>query len=52
MIFEVDGNISADHAKTLRGLGADMFVAGTSSVFRGDVKDYRENLRELKQIIV
>lgn len=51
LIFEVDGNISLEHAKTLRGLGADMFVAGTSSVFCGSVSDYRKNVIELKTII-
>ena len=51
LIFEVDGNISPEHAKTLRGLGADMFVAGTSSVFRGKVNDYRKNVKELQDII-
>lgn len=51
LIFEVDGNISLEHAKTLRGLGADMFVAGTSSVFCGSVCDYRKNVKELKTII-
>lgn len=51
LIFEVDGNISIEHAKTLRALGADMFVAGTSSVFRGSVNDYRNNLKELKRTI-
>ena len=51
LIFEVDGNISPAHAKTLRGLGAGMFVAGTSSIFRGKVDDYRKNVRELKEII-
>lgn len=51
LIFEVDGNISPEHAKTLRDIGADMFVAGTSSIFRGNVNDYRKNVRELKEII-
>ena len=31
--LEVDGNITFDHAATLRKLGASIFVAGTSSVF-------------------
>mgnify|MGYP003316262189 CR=1 FL=1 len=51
LIFEVDGNISPKYAKILREKGADMFVAGTSSVFRGNVNDYRNNLNELRTII-
>ena len=51
LIFEVDGNISPEHARTLRSIGADMFVAGTSSIFRGNVNDYRKNVKELKEII-
>ena len=31
--WEVDGNITFEHARTLRKLGANIFVAGTSSVF-------------------
>ena len=33
IIFEVDGNISFEHAKMLKQFGANMFVAGTSSLF-------------------
>lgn len=31
--LEVDGNITFDNAKKLREIGADIFVAGTSSIF-------------------
>ena len=51
LIFEVDGNISPEHAKTLRAIGADMFVAGTSSIFRGKVENYQQNVKELKEVI-
>lgn len=34
--FEVDGNISLENAKLLRGTGATLFVAGTSSIFSAD----------------
>lgn len=51
LIFEVDGNISPEHAKTLREYGANMFVAGTSSIFRGKVMEYRRNIDELKAVI-
>lgn len=51
LIFEADGNITLEHAKQLRAIGADMFVAGTSSVFKGTLAEYRENVKRLKEII-
>lgn len=51
LIFEADGNITLEHAKQLRAIGADMFVAGTSSVFRGSLSEYRENVKRLKEIV-
>ncbi len=36
--IEVDGNVSFENAKKMRKAGADIFVAGTSSVFSKDVK--------------
>ena len=32
--IEVDGNVSFENAVRMRQVGADLFVAGTSSVFR------------------
>jgi len=51
LIFEADGNITLEHAKQLRAIGADMFVAGTSSVFMGKVGEYRDNIKKLKVVI-
>lgn len=34
IIFEVDGNISFENAKKLKEIGANMFVAGSSSIFQ------------------
>ena len=34
IIFEVDGNISFENAKKLKHIGANLFVAGTSSIFQ------------------
>ena len=48
LILETDGNISCENARILRELGADMFVAGTSSLFRGNLDNYEENLRQLR----
>ena len=51
-IIEVDGNITFERAKILRDLGANMFVAGSSSIFKGDISDYRDNIRELRKSII
>ena len=51
LIFEADGNITLEHAKQLRTIGADMFVAGTSSLFMGKVDEYRDNIKKLKAVI-
>lgn len=29
-----------------------MFVAGSSSIFKGDISDYRDNIRELRKSII
>lgn len=34
--IEVDGNVSISNARVMRAAGANIFVAGTSSVFQGD----------------
>ena len=49
--IEVDGNVSFENAKKMRAAGADIFVAGTSSVFTKDISlnegilILRENIR-------
>lgn len=49
IIFEVDGNISYEHAKKLKAFGANMFVAGTSSIFADS--NIEKNATELKQAL-
>lgn len=48
--FEVDGNISFDNARKLRGIGATIFVAGTSSIFGDNGVDF-ELISKLRQNI-
>lgn len=50
IIFEVDGNISFKNAEILSKIGANMFVAGTSSVFSNE-NIVENNLIKLKKII-
>lgn len=49
--IEVDGNITPENAATLRAIGANIFVAGTSSVFRNGVAQYAANVRNLQKYI-
>jgi ribulose-phosphate 3-epimerase len=34
--IEVDGNVSLENAIRMRSAGADIFVLGTSGIFKGD----------------
>lgn len=45
--IEVDGNVSCENAKKMRAMGADIFVAGTSSLFvKGrSIEDCAKELR-------
>ncbi len=46
-LIEVDGNVSFENAKLMNRVGADIFVAGTSSVFKGELTDGIRALREI-----
>lgn len=48
--IQVDGNISFENAKLFREMGADIFVAGSSSVFNGG--NLVDNIKEYQRIIV
>ncbi|MBR0395487.1 MAG: ribulose-phosphate 3-epimerase [Clostridiales bacterium] len=52
LIVEVDGNISPNHARILKSYGASIFVAGSSSVFSGDISNLRDNILQLRNAIV
>ena len=49
--IEVDGNITPENGKQLRTIGASRFVAGTSAIFKGDLKKYKENIKKLRIMI-
>ena len=49
--IEVDGNISFENARILRDLGADIFVAGTSSVFGGSYTEIGQRVAQLRAAI-
>lgn len=50
--IEVDGNISFENAKILRGYGANLFVAGTSSIFPQQGIVSEEKVALLKKAIM
>lgn len=51
IIIEVDGNITLENAQKLRAIGASIFVAGTSCLFKGSVNYFCENIRMLRRVI-
>ena len=51
IIVEVDGNITPENAKRLRDIGASIFVAGTSAIFKGDVYKYVDNIKTFRKSI-
>lgn len=51
ILIEVDGNVSYENAKKMREAGADIFVAGTSSLFING-KDILSTSAELRKWIV
>ena len=48
--IEVDGNVSFENAVRMRRAGADIFVAGSSSVFAKD-KTIEENIATLRNVL-
>lgn len=51
IVIEVDGNITPENARKLKQFGAGIFVAGTSSVFKGNVSQFAENIRGLREAL-
>lgn len=51
LTIEVDGNITPEMAEILKTNGAQIFVAGTSSIFKGEIKSYGENIDALRHAI-
>lgn len=50
VMIEVDGNVSFENAKIMKEKGADIFVAGTSSIFRKDLS-IQEGIDKLREAI-
>lgn len=51
IVIEVDGNISPENGAKLRQIGASMFVCGSSSIFRGELKDYKDNISLFRRAV-
>ncbi|MCR4798933.1 MAG: ribulose-phosphate 3-epimerase [Bacteroidales bacterium] len=52
IILEVDGNITPENALILKEIGANIFVAGTSAIFKGNIKEYEDNILRFRKNIV
>lgn len=50
--IEVDGNITPENARKLKGIGANIFVAGTSAIFKGNVAEFKQNIKTFRQAIL
>jgi ribulose-phosphate 3-epimerase len=50
LLIETDGNVSFENAVRMSRAGADIFVAGTSSVFRKDMT-LGEGIKKLTECI-
>ena len=50
ILIQVDGNCSFENVPKMYNVGADVFVVGTSSVFK-DGEDIKENTAKLKSLI-
>ena len=48
--IECDGNVSFENAKKMRAAGANIFVAGTSSIYAKD-GSFEENIQKLREAI-
>lgn len=51
MTLEVDENITPENGHKLREIGASIFVCGTSSVFKGGIGCYKENIERFRDAI-
>lgn len=49
--LEVDGNITPENGHKLREIGASIFVCGTSSVFKGGISCYKDNIGQFRDAI-
>lgn len=49
--LEVDGNITPENGHKLREIGASIFVCGTSSVFKGGVNKYKDNIDYFRKAV-
>ncbi len=50
VLIELDGNVSLENARRMRKAGADIYVAGTSAVFRKG-SSIEENMAQLRAVI-
>lgn len=49
--IEVDGNITPENGRILKDIGADIFVCGTSAIFKGTLGEYKKNIESFRSAI-
>ena len=49
IVVEVDGNITPENGEILSKIGASMYVCGSSSIFKGKVIEYRDNIVKFRE---
>lgn len=51
LTIEVDGNITPENGQILSRIGASVFVCGSSSIFKGNLKEYQQNIEYFRSKI-
>lgn len=51
ILVEVDGNITPEHGVRLQHCGTQLFVGGTSCIFKGNVEHYGKNIRRFREAL-
>lgn len=52
IIIEADGNITPENGNILKKIGASIFVAGTSSIFKGNLGEYARNIKTFREAVI
>jgi len=51
IVLEADGNITIENGHRLHDMGVEMFVCGSSAIFRGELNEYKKNIHNFRQAI-
>lgn len=51
VVLEADGNITPENGHKLHEMGVNMFVCGSSAIFKGDLREYKKNISYFRDVI-